>query len=73
MRNNPCLCGDTECPRCFPDNDAHVRRQYRKALVNIANASAGDYRRGESDADYWRRFAEELRQDARDALEQLGD
>lgn len=68
----PCVCGDPECQRCFPGNDAWTLKQYRRALVRIAHASAGDYRRGESDADYWRRFADELRADARDTLDHIG-
>jgi hypothetical protein len=65
----PCLCGDPECPRCFSGNDAWRAKQYRKALVQIANASAGDYQHSEDAASYWQRFSAELRHIARDALD----
>jgi hypothetical protein len=69
--SGPCLCGDPECPRCFPGNDSWRAKQYQRALSQIANASARDYMRGESEADYWRRFAKELQADAREALENV--
>ena len=69
MSAGPCLCGDPECPRCFPGNAAWTAKQYRKALVQIANASAGDYQHAEDAASYWQRFSAELRHIARDALD----
>lgn len=131
MPNEPCLCGDPLCPKCFdfggmsagnryaiamqtthvklirnycdslldairtnaeegqivslatslnaaieswrgdPDkaiDGAKTIKAYRKALTQIANASAGDCRRGEDEKGYWHRFASELRQLAKDAL-----
>ena len=26
----PCLCGDTECPRCFPEAADRLRRQWEE-------------------------------------------
>lgn len=51
---------------------AQDMRRYRRALSQIANASAGDYMRGESAADYWQRFAREIQRDARRALDGEG-
>ena len=42
-------------------------RIYLEALVQIANASNGDTN-GKSESDYWRDYAKELQQMARDAL-----
>ncbi len=68
---NPCLCGDPACPLCFPGNPDYVIKHYRRALVQIANASAGDTRPGQDMADYWRDHAHELRNIARDVLEYI--
>lgn len=62
------MAGPQFVPIADYEYEQRAARRMRRALSAIANALAGDYLRGESDADYWRRFARELQQDARRAL-----